>query len=80
MLAPYIFSWPRNGPPTFLILESPLLHSNVFLSKKIRTYVSGKKRYVAHNVRQSLFEPGFSYLRNSVCLMAVTQMPTEFMV
>jgi len=24
MLAPLLFPWPRNGPSTFLILESPL--------------------------------------------------------
>jgi len=25
MLAPLIFPWPRSGPPTFFILESPLV-------------------------------------------------------
>jgi len=50
------------------------------LGYKICMYVFGKKRHVAHNAHTtSYLGPGFSYLRDSVCLMLITLMPTEFM-
>jgi len=30
MLAPPLFPWPRSGPPTFFILESPLSATAIF--------------------------------------------------
>jgi len=29
MLPPYVFPWPRSGPPSFFILESPLNVLNI---------------------------------------------------
>ena len=61
------------------VLVSRVLYANVFLlGNDIRIHVFGKKRYVVKNVHQLLLWPGFSYLRNSVCLISSVANPKLF--
>ena len=46
MLAPLLFPWPRNGPPTFLILESPL-HTVPFVSNEARPTYGARAKFGA---------------------------------
>ena len=48
-VGPLLFPWRRNGPPTFLILESPLAR--------------GQKSVFVHSGKISLRGPGFILLR-----------------
>jgi len=57
------------------------MYSNVFLlGKKIRIYVFGKKDRWHMKSTSCYLVPSISFLTNSVCLMIVTWMPTEFMI